>query len=268
MNDAPIGVFDSGVGGLSVLREIRKALPNEALLYVADSGAAPYGDRPREYIAARARAVTGFFLGQQVKAVVVACNTATAVAAQMLRSCFDIPIVAMEPAVKPAAERTRSGVIGVMATSQTLASEGYSRLTRKQGAGVEIISQPCNDLVALVENAELTGPRVEAMISRYIMPLLERGADTLVLGCTHYAFLAEAIKAVAGPNVIVLDPAAAVAKELRRRLEAGHLLASRTSAGGERFWTSGSPAQVQSVIGKLWGEDVDVRAAPVLGLVA
>ena len=262
MKGAPIGVFDSGVGGLSVLREIRNALPQEDLLYVADSGAAPYGDRPSEFIEKRAGAIVEFLLGERVKAVVVACNTATAVAIQALRSRFTIAIVAIEPAVKPATELTRSGVVGILATSQTLASESFSRLTEKYGKGVQILLQPCPGLVELVEKGELDGPRTEALIVRYISPLLERGADTIVLGCTHYPFLSSTIRAVAGPTVCVIDPAVAVARELCRRLKTSELLSCKVSPAIERFWTSGAPKQVQPVVAKLWGRNVEIHSLP------
>lgn len=262
MKSAAIGVFDSGVGGLSVLREIRNALPAEDLLYVADSGAAPYGERSGEFIKERAEAIVEFFLNERVKAVVVACNTATAVAVQALRARFAITIVAIEPAVKPAAEITRSGVIGILATSQTLASESFLRLAEKYGKGVQILLQPCPGLVELVEKAELDGPRTEALIVRYVSPLLERGADTIVLGCTHYPFLNSVIRAVAGPTVSLVDPAIAVARELCRRLQSGELLSSSAKRGIERFWTSGVPDQVQPVVAKLWGGHVEVRCLP------
>ncbi|HTE15058.1 MAG TPA: glutamate racemase [Burkholderiales bacterium] len=258
----PIGVFDSGVGGLSVLREIRNALPHEDLRYVADSGAAPYGDQSSEFIISRAQAVVEFFVKAQVKAIVVACNTATAVAVQSLRSRCTIAIVAIEPAVKPAAERTRSGVIGILATNQTLASERFAHLTQEYGKDVKILAQPCPGLVEQVERASLDGPRTEALIAQYVVPLLEQGADTLVLGCTHYPFLISAIRAVAGPAVSIMDPAAAVARELHRRLKSNNLLSCRNTCGTEQFWTSGSPTQVQPVVEALWGSAVEVHALP------
>lgn len=264
MNNAPIGVFDSGVGGLSVLREIRRTLPHEDFLYVADLAAAPYGDQPAALITARAQAIVEFFLSENVKAVVVACNTATAVAVKSLRARYPIAIVAMEPAVKPAVELTQSRVVGVLATSQTLASERYARLAEKFGGDVTIIPQPCPELVALVENAELNGPAVEAVIARYVTPLLQRGADTMVLGCTHYPFLISSIKAVAGPNVRLIDPASAVARELRRRLEADALLSNQTGTGSEQFWSSGQPDQVASVVSKLWGRAIKMSALPAV----
>lgn len=259
MRSAPVGVFDSGVGGLSVLREIRNTLPGEDLLYVADSRCAPYGDRPRELINERAETIVGFFVRKCAKAIVVACNTATAVAIQSLRSRFAIAIVAMEPAVKPAAAITRSGVVGVLATSQTLASDNFSRLVEKYGRGVQILLQPCPGLVEQVEKGELLGARTEALTARYVSPLLSRGADTIVLGCTHYSFLSSIIGALAGPAVTLIDPAAAVARELNRRLQAGKLLSGADRPGTERFWTSGAPEQVQPVVAKLWGRSVEME---------
>ncbi len=262
--DAPIGVFDSGVGGLSVLREIRKALPHEDLLYVADAGAAPYGERPGEFVAARAEAITRFLLEQGVKAMVVACNTATAMAIKSLRSQIDIPIVAIEPAMKPAAALTRSGVIGILATSQTLTSEPYSRLVEKHAGGVKLISQACPELVACVERGERNSDNAYAWVEYYVMPLLTQGADTLVLGCTHYPFLAPVIREIAGPSVTLIDPAAAVARQLRRRLKASELLSDISTAGTERFWTSGSRAPAQTLITQLWGRPVKVQKLPAL----
>jgi glutamate racemase len=264
LKDAPIGVFDSGMGGLSVFREIRNALPEENLIYVADSGSAPYGDRPREFIQERAETIVEFLTGVRVKAVVVACNTATAVAIQTLRSRFTSVMVAMEPAVKPAAAVSRSGVIGVLATSQTLASESFSRLAEKYGKGVRILLQPCPGLVEQVEKAELDGPRTKALVAGYVGPLLEQGADTIVLGCTHFPFLLPIISAIAGPTVSIIDPAAAVARELHRRLKAGELLSCTGKPGTERFWTSGAPDQVKPKIARLWGKHVDVHSLPLV----
>ena len=259
---AAIGVFDSGVGGLSVLREIRAALPFEDLLYVADSGAAPYGDRPREFILERAEIIVEFFIARRVKAIVVACNTATAVAIQTLRSRHAVPIVAIEPAVKPAAAQSRSGVIGILATSQTLASEKFSRLAQQHGQGVRVLTQACPGLVEQVEKGELHGSATSALVEAYLAPLLAAGADTIVLGCTHYPFLLEMIRAAAGPEVMVIDPAAAVARELRRRLDAGGLLHGGGSDATERFWSSGATRDVAPVMAKLWERDITVEPLP------
>ena len=257
-----IGIFDSGVGGLSVFREVRKRLPDEDLLYVADSGHAPYGDRSGEFIRARSETIVEFFLDQGTKAIVIACNTASAVAVQALRSRFPVAIVAIEPAVKPAIGITRSGVIGILATRQTVESEKLARLMNQFGTGVRILVQPCPGLAELVERGELSGAATEALVSQYVTPLIEQGADTIVLGCTHYPFLAETIRKIAGPEVNVLDPAAAVARQLHHRLETAQLLSSKPKVGTERFWTSGDPARVRSVIAQLWGKDVPMLSLP------
>jgi len=260
--DGPVGVFDSGMGGLSVLREIRKALPGEDLLYVADSGYAPYGDRPRDFIEKRASAIAGFFLVQGVKAIVAACNTVTGVAVDGLRARCPVPVVAIEPAIKPAAGMTRSGVIGVLATRQTIASDRVSRLIARHGNGVRILLQACPGLVEQVERAELAGRKTVSLLENYVTPLLGKGADTLVLGCTHYPFLSPMIKAIAGPTVTLIDPAAAVAKELRRRLNADNIASRGRRPGTERFWTSGPINHARWVIGELWGSCPDIRSLP------
>ena len=258
----PIGVFDSGVGGLSVLREIRRELPGEDLLYVADSGYAPYGDKPAQLIEARSIAITEFLVSQRAKAIVVACNTATGAAIEMLRTRFPLPIVAMEPAVKPAAANTKSGVIGVLATGNTLASENFERLHTRFGIGIEILVQACPGLVEQVEAGDLSGDQTRALLEQYVLPLLERQADTLVLGCTHYPFLAPLIRTIAGPSVAIIDPSAAIARELRRRLADVGLLSHEPCAGTERFWSSAMPDKVQPVISQLWRAGIEVWSLP------
>jgi glutamate racemase len=262
--DAAIGVFDSGVGGLSVLREIRALLPAENLIYVADSAHAPYGDRPADFIQQRAAAVVGFFAGAGAKAIVVACNTATAVAIQGLRSRFQLPVVAIEPAVKPAAAMTQSGVIGILATRQTLESERFLRLVEDHGKGLKVLTQPCPGFVEQVEKGELEGAATDALVGRYVRPLVDGGADVIVLGCTHYPYLHAVISRVAGPGVSIVDPAVAVARQLERRLEAANLLASLERAGTEQFWTSGAPETVRPVVAKLWARDVEVKSLAAL----
>jgi glutamate racemase len=258
----PIGVFDSGVGGLSVLREIRRELPHEDLLYVADSGHAPYGDKSTRLIEARAIAIVEFLVSQQAKAIVVACNTATGAAVKTLRARFSIPIVAMEPAVKPAAAHTQSGVIGVLATSGTIASDNFAKLYTRFGADVKILMQACPGLVEQVEAGDLSGDKTRALVERYVGPLLAQKADTIVLGCTHYPFLASLIQEIAGPTVSIIDPAAAIARELRRRLASIKQLSPEARAGTERFWTSAAPDETKQVISQLWQADIDVRSLP------
>jgi len=260
---APIGIFDSGVGGLSVLREIRRELPAEDLIYVADSGYAPYGDRPEDYVRGRAIAIMEFLRARNVKAVVVACNTATGIAVDALRARYAEPIVAIEPAVKPAAAQTRSRVVGVLATTQTLAGQKFAKLVSTHAGDVEVLTQACPGLVEQVERGEMTGASTRSLVEQYLRPMLEKGADTIVLGCTHYPFISDVIRDVAGSAVRIIDSAGPVAREVRRRLQMNGLLAPESHVGTERFWTTGSPEQVASVIEQLWSGKVDVRSMPV-----
>ena len=216
--DHAIGVFDSGVGGLSVLRAIRAALPNERLVYVADTGHAPYGDQSEEHITQRTLTVGKWLAEQGVKAITIACNTATVVAAKTLREQTHLPVVAIEPAIKPAVATTQSGVVGVLATRQTVQSAAVARLVQLYGADKHVLLQACPGLMEQVEQADLHSPQTEALLRQFIAPLLAQGADTLVLGCTHYPFLRDTIARVAGEGVTLIDPAEAVARELKRRL--------------------------------------------------
>lgn len=259
-------MFDSGVGGLSVLREIRALLPDERLHYIADSGYAPYGDKTPAQVQALALRLVQHLAHQGCKAVVVACNTVTGLAIQPLReACPQVPIVAIEPAVKPAAAATRSGVIGVLATRNTVQSAGLARLIERHAQGVQVLPLACPGWVEQVERGELDGPTTEALVAERLRPLLDAGADTLVLGCTHYPFLRPVIERVAGPAVRVLDPAQAVARELQRRLTATLQLAPSDPSGrdgpngGERFWTSGDLATAQRVMQTLWPQPLRVE---------
>ncbi|GAB3183634.1 glutamate racemase [Hydrogenophaga aquatica] len=260
----PVGVFDSGVGGMSVLREIRRAMPGETLHYVADSGHAPYGEKSTEYIESRAVHIIEFLRTLEAKAIVVACNTVTGLVIQRLRERFpDLPTVAIEPAVKPAALATRSGVVGVLATRQTVASPGLARLVSTYSNGKRMLLQACPGWVERVERGELDSPDTEAAVATYVRPLVEQGADTLVLGCTHYPFLAPVIQRMAGPNVQVIDPAAAVARELARRLaQMGLEAPTGHHAAPEHFWTSGDVGQAERVMTRLWGHPVHPRPLP------
>ncbi len=208
----PIGVFDSGVGGLSVLREIHKLLPHEDLLYVADSAHALYGDKPKEFILERSTAIVEFFVSQQVKAIVVACNTATGAAVKELRPQYTLPIIAMEPAVKPASERTQTGAIGVMATRRTLSSNNSQLLFARFADEVTIIPLACPGLVEQVERGELTTDKTRDLVGK-CAPLVERNVDFIVLGCTHYPFLAPLIQEIAGSAVSVIDSGLAIARD-------------------------------------------------------
>lgn len=254
----PIGVFDSGVGGLSVLRHIRTALPAEDLLYVADSAHAPYGVKSPQFIEARALAIAEFLVARDAKALVVACNTATAAAIVRLRERFELPIVGMEPAVKPAAEATRSGVIGVLATSGTLESEKFADLVERFGSRARVIVQPCPGLVEQIEAGDLAGPLTRGLLEDFVAPLLAQGADTLVLGCTHYPFLTPLLRELAGPEVELIESGAAVARQLVRRLAEADFQPARQQ-GTERFFSSGEPGLLEVLLPRLWGGSARVE---------
>jgi len=253
----PIGVFDSGVGGLSVLRHIRAALPGEDILYVADSAHAPYGVKSAAFIESRALVIAELLVAQNAKALVVACNTATAAAIATLRQHFDLPIIGMEPAVKPAVEATRSGVIGVLATGGTLESTRFAELVQRFGSNARVVVQPCPGLVEQVEAGDLSGPATRALLSGFVAPLLAQGADTLVLGCTHYPFLQPLLRELVGEQVALIETGAAVARQLSRRLVETDFRSTQP-AGTERFFSSGERQHLEALLPQLWG-----HAAPV-----
>lgn len=259
-----IGVFDSGVGGLSVLHHIRQTLPQADLIYVADSGHVPYGDKSPAYIEARALKLTDFLRGQGAQAIVIACNTATAAAAHTLRVRHaDLPIIGMEPAIKPAVAATRSGVVGVLATVGTLESARFAALLEKYAGNVKIITQGCPGLVEAVERGDLTGAETRRLLQRYLAPLLAAEADTLILGCTHYPFLAPLIRELAGENVNLVDTGAAVARELKRRVETELPCTNDPGTHGNTlFYTSGDLAQAQRIVPLLWQDACEVRTLP------
>lgn len=255
---APIGVFDSGVGGLSVVREIRRRLPAEDIVYFADSANCPYGGRPLDEIRALSLRVARELLRRGAKAIVVACNSASGAALESLRETLDVPVVGLEPALKPAVERSRRGRVGVMATSATLGSDRFDRLTRAYAGDVRLVPQACPGLVELVEEGEVDGPRVEAELREILAPLLEADVDTVVLGCTHYPFLREPISRVLGSGVEVLDSGEAVARQVERVLRDSHALA-QNGPGTLRILTSGESEQVTAVVARLWPEPLPVE---------
>ncbi|MDB5802483.1 MAG: murI [Rhodocyclales bacterium] len=251
----PVGVFDSGVGGLSVLREIRARLPHEYLIYCADSGFAPYGSRSAEEICERAFFLSQFLLQRSCKALVIACNTATAAAAAPLRQQWpDLPIIGMEPAVKPATAATRNGVVGVLATVGTLASARFAALLDTFGNDVDVLTQPCPGLMECVERGELDTPATRALLDSYLQPLLQAHADVIVLGCTHYVFLRSLVQELAGSDVRLIDTGAAVAAQLERKLIAASALALPQRPGNESFWVSGNDAHMDATLQFLWHE--------------
>lgn len=252
----PIGVFDSGVGGISVLKHIHTLLPNEDLMYVADSKFAPYGNKTPEFIQERALWITDFLIGKGAKALVVACNTATAAAVDLLRQKYHLPIIGMEPAVKPAAAASKTGVIGVLATSGTLKSAQFAALLDHYGQQVEVVTQACHGLVECVERGELDSTATQDLLASYVQPLIAAGADTIVLGCTHYPFVRTLIENLVGNDVVLIDTGAAVAKELKRRLEDARLLNAETQIGQVGFWSNSTHADAEDIVMRLWGKRV------------
>ena len=257
----PIGIFDSGVGGISVLKHIHALLPAEHLLYFADSLHAPYGNKTPEFIGERAFAITDFLIAQGVKALVVACNTATAAAVDKLRAHYTLPIIGMEPAVKPAAAASQNGVIGVLATVGTLKSAQFAALLEHYGQHVRVVTQACPGLVECIERGELQAEATRQLVAGYVTPLLDAGVDTIVLGCTHYPFVRELIAEIAGPQVALIDTGAAVARQLMHRLEDTGLLRERSGRGVVKFWTNSPAPEAPQVIASLWGESVGVVGA-------
>ncbi|MFW6754258.1 glutamate racemase [Pseudomonas glycinae] len=248
MREAPIAVFDSGVGGVSVLAEIQHLLPNESLLYLGDCGHIPYGEKTPEFIRQRCSVMAGFFREQGAKALVIACNTATVAGVADLRRDFpEWPIVGMEPAVKPAAAATRSGVVGVLATTGTLQSAKFAALLDRFATDVRVITQPCPGLVERIESGDLHSPELRALLKHYVDPLLANGCDTIILGCTHYPFLKPMLKSMIPESISLIDTGAAVARQLQRLLAERDLLAEGPNRP-VRFWTSADPASLRKTL--------------------
>lgn len=244
-----IGIFDSGVGGLSVFREIVRILPEEKYIYWSDNAHCPYGEKSRDYIIDRARAVTSFLIEQGADIIVVACNTATAAAISTLREEFPVPFIGMEPAVKPAAQATRSGVVGVLATAGTLKATKYIDTRAKWAHDVKIVEHIGQGFVELVEKGNVSGPEAESIVEKSVRPLIEAGADTIVLGCTHYPFLTETIMKAAGTPVTLIDPAPAVAKHLMEVMQENGLI--RKDGFSMSLHSSGEPGTLEKTYNNL-----------------
>ncbi len=253
MTSKPIGVFDSGIGGISVLQKIRKQMPCEDLICVADSCHAPYGSKSLDVIKDRCIAITQFLLSHHIKAMVVACNTATAAAVACLRQQFSLPIIAMEPGLKPAANQTKSGKVGILATASTIDSSKFNLLQNQFNHHIEIITQACPGLVEMIEQPDATKEELTGLLRGYIAPLVAQGVDALVLGCTHYPLLIAEIEVLAGAGVNVIDTGDAVAKELLRQLGLRQWL-RQAHRGGQRFFCNGDLHRQALLLAKYWGE--------------
>ncbi|MDW8298794.1 MAG: glutamate racemase [Anaerolineae bacterium] len=258
----PIGLLDSGVGGLSVLREVRRLLPAEHLCYVADQANLPYGTRPAPELRLLVERIVRFLIAQECKLIVIACNAASAAALHHLRTQFpELPFVGMEPAVKPAAERTRSGAIGVLTTQTTAQGALYANALSRFANGVRVVTQVCPQLVALVEQGAPEGESAQRIVAECLAPLQAAEVDHVVLGCTHFPFLIPHIQAVLGESVSIIDPAPAVARQVYRVLETRQMLNSASGTGDMRFFTSGNPMQFSHVASRLLG--VPIQASPL-----
>ncbi|HTH95583.1 MAG TPA: glutamate racemase [Rhodocyclaceae bacterium] len=253
MNQRPIGVFDSGVGGLSVVREIVKLMPAESLHYVADTAHCPYGEKPVEYLRERAMQISNYLVGEGVKAIVVACNTATVATIGTLRANFSLPIIGIEPAIRPAAANTKSGVIGVLATAATLGSAHLVALIERHTDYHEVVTSACPGWVEAVEAGDLDSSATRALVRASVQPLLEAGADTLVLGCTHFPFLRQLIEDVAGPSIHILETGLPVARQLQRRLLSEQLFAQLVGTVPQHtFLSTALPQRQAEFVRRYW----------------
>jgi glutamate racemase len=260
-SDQPIGVFDSGVGGLSVLRAIRAQMPEESIVYFGDQGHVPYGPRPLQQVQAFSESIVRFLLAQGAKIVVVACNAASAAALRYLRETFPgIAFVGMEPAVKPAAETTRTGKVGVLATPATFQGALYASVVERFAGNVTLFQSTCLGLVQQIERGDLAGAETRRILVEALQPMLAEGIDTVVLGCTHYPFVIPLIQEIAGPGVRVIDPAPAIARQTARLLEQAGTRTSAARRGSMRFFTSGAADQLEGLLPELLGEIGEVHA--------
>ncbi len=255
IRQAPIGIFDSGVGGLSVLAAIRRQMPEESVIYFGDQAHVPYGPRPLQQVRDFSIAITEFLLSRSAKIVVVACNSASAAGLAHLRRTFPkTPFVGMEPAVKPAAENTSSGVVGVLATPATFQGELYASVVERFAKGVVLLKSTCPGLVQRIEAGDLNGSGTRAILEEALRPMLERKIDTIVLACTHYPFVIPLIEEMAGRHVRVIDPAPAIARQTLRLLEERGLKASSGRPGTTEYLTSGDPEQFDGILHLLLGD--------------
>ena len=250
-----IGVYDSGVGGLSVWKELRAGMPSETFCYVSDGAFCPYGPKAPAFVVERALAVSRFLIARGAEMIVVACNTATAAAIATLRATFDIPFVGMEPALKPAALHSQSGVVGVLATAGTFKGRLYLNTLARFSGRVKVIERVGTGLVELVEQGTLDGPEAESLVSRYVVPMLDAGADHIVLGCTHYPFLTPVIEKTVAGRAAIVNPAPAVARQALRVLSGIRDLSE--GPGTSAFFSTGDDSVLRVLVRKIAGEEAD-----------
>ncbi|VAW71497.1 Glutamate racemase [hydrothermal vent metagenome] len=259
MKNQAIGIFDSGVGGLSVGRSIRALLPSEDIIYIADSYHAPYGSKSEEFIFNRSSFIVDYLISQNVKIIVVACNTATVNVIYKLRNKYSLPFIGVEPGIKPAVEISKNATIGVLATEQTINSNGFKNLLNHFSGQANIETQACPGLVELVESQQLEGNEIKLLLTKYVEPMLDKGVDTFVMGCTHYAFLTDMLGEIIGSGTTIVNTYKAVANETLRRLTVNGLLRSSNSAGDAKFYSSDIQKNTEILFEKLWGQRVTVK---------
>jgi glutamate racemase len=259
---APIGMFDSGIGGLSILREVQRQLPNENILYLADQAHVPYGSRSLENVRQLSFAITDFLIEQGVKLVAVACNTASAASLHALRERHpQIPFVGMEPAVKPAAENSQTRTVGVLATPATFQGALFASVVERFADGVTVLQETLPGLVEQVEKGEIDSARTRSILEQGVRPLLDAGADTLVLACTHFPFVIPQLQAIVGEGIRVIDPAPAVARQIGRLLTQRNQRSDAIEAGTVRYMSSGDPGAFKATLLRLGFGRSDVLSA-------
>jgi glutamate racemase len=258
--EAPIGIFDSGVGGLSVLKAMRAQMPQEQIIYLGDQAHVPYGPRPLDEVREFSEEITRFLLAGGAKLVVVACNSASAAALPHLREIFpEVSFVGMEPAVKRAAEQTRAGVVGVLATPATFQGALYASLIERFAQDVTVLQSTCTGLVTQIEAGALDAPETESILREALLPMLEQGADTVVLGCSHYPFVIPLIERIGGADLQIIDPAPSVARQVGRLLDADGIRGSSGEEATPVYYTTGAAESFQSLLPVLTGETGAVR---------
>ncbi|WP_396633507.1 glutamate racemase [Maribacter sp. R86514] len=248
MDDRRIGIFDSGIGGTSIWGEIQELLPLENCIYLADSKNAPYGEKPGEKILALSIKNTEFLLSKGCKLIVVACNTATTNAIDYLRENYNVPFIGIEPAIKPAAINSKSKIVGVLATKGTLSSSLFHSTSKNHAAGITILEQRGTGLVEMIENGHLESEELYLLLESYMMPMLEKGMDYLVLGCTHYPYLIPLLKKMLPENVTIIDSGQAVARQTKSVLEQNNLLTNSNELGTHQFFTNGDERVLASIL--------------------
>lgn len=260
----PIGIFDSGVGGLSIVKCVKENLPNEHFIYVADTLNAPYGDKTVEQIQTRVNVICDYLIAQNVKAIVMACNTATVNAIAQLRNRINIPIIGVEPAIKPASEQSSTKKVGILVTQATAHNPKFLNLVSNYKQGSDVFIQACPGLVDLIENGHLNSPHLHKLLSTYLIPLKEKSVDTIVLGCTHYPFVTSMIQSIMGEHIRIMETALPVTEQLKRQLIKFDLISPHNNASSQnsadRFISTSASPELEKVFKLLWNKEINLES--------